>query len=86
MIDLDCLDGINIINDLSATAETLTSDNLLSRTNLQSKTTTATVETNNVSRSESNQASTNLLTCMLITANVGTIFEEVSFKLRKNVT
>lgn len=67
MIDLDCLDGINILqNGYNNTARTLAS--------------------NSTSTSNSNkplpmsEEESNLLTCMLITANVGTIFEEVSYQ------
>lgn len=56
MIDLDSLDGINIIA-------------LEQDTSSPSKTSAV---------APVSQEDANLLTCMLITANVGTIFEDVS--------
>lgn len=59
MIDLDSLDGINIINDSSELR-------------------TQTSEPASPAYPSMAHKDANLLTCMLITANVGTIFEEVS--------
>lgn len=59
MIDLDSLDGIDIIND---------SSELRSQTSEQAAPTYSSMA----------HKDANILTCMLITANVGTIFEEVS--------
>lgn len=59
MIDLDCLDGINIVNQPSDLAKAAT-------------------EASRLAPSSMSQKNANLLTCMLITANVGTIFEDVS--------
>lgn len=59
MIDLDSLDGIDIINDSSEIR-------------------TQTSEPAAPTYSSMAQKNANVLTCMLITANVGTIFEEVS--------
>lgn len=64
MIDLDSLDGINIINDLSEFRA-------LALESVDSSTLTP-------KYSSMSQKDANLLTCMMITANVGTIFEEVS--------
>lgn len=65
MIDLDSLDGIDII-DGSNEARTLEPEyNSPSQSIL----------TSSMSHMDSN-----LLTCMLITANVGTIFEEVGMR------
>lgn len=71
MIDLDCLDGIDIIddsNEATAAARTLASS---SEFNSPSQP---------ILSSSMSEKDSNLLTCMLITANVGTIFEEVSIQ------
>lgn len=60
MIDLDSLDGINIINN-SSEIRTLVPEPSIS------------------ALSSMSHKDANLLSCMLITANVGTIFEEVSY-------
>lgn len=69
MIDLDCLDGIDIITDPSIIRSSTEPD----QQNSQAKLVFSTPMSNE---------GANLLTCMLITANVGTIFEEVSDRYR----
>lgn len=66
MIDLDSLDGINIINDTS---------DFHTQHRADTSSSSATI-TSFPSITSMSQRSKNLLTCMLITANVGTIFEE----------
>lgn len=68
MIDLDSLDGISTINDLSDI------HTLASKPSSQSDTAFS---------STSREIQNHSLTCMLITANVGTIFEEVSRKFNQ---
>lgn len=69
MIDLDSLDGINIINDQNSETRTVESESISTSTNNLG------TAFSSMSQGDSDK---NLLTCMLITANVGTIFEDVS--------
>ena len=82
MIDLDSLDGVFVMNesecDTSTTRATLSTrlhDQYIS-------TASDSIEISSLSssmfKSDQNENDADLISCMLITANVGTIFEEVS--------
>lgn len=78
MIDLDSLDVLDVMNDPSSTltqAALKPDDQLISATANPLR---ISKFCSRLSMSDEHVNHTDLITCMLVTANVGTIFEEVS--------